>query len=385
VAKFRPVNRRDAPFRLRHGWCSEACKAAAKAAVSHFGTARDEDVSESANTSPAIRGGDDAAPPHADIELVVCVPTFRRPEMLRQLLQSLAVQLTTRRFTVAVAENDAVGRQGLPVALSFLKAGALKGVCAIEPEEGNCSAINAAFGTARERFPSAEYFLMIDDDEMASVNWLERMAAAADATGADIVGGPVIQKFPAGTPPALARHPAFKPAYARSGPVPQIYGSGNCLIRRRVFDGLDNPRFDPEFNFTGGGDSDFFTRARRAGFKFHWAQDALVSETVPHHRTQLAWLARRGRCIGAGNYRTDRKFAATPMQRVLLLAKSVAVIPLSFVRAIGFLARGDFRSALHPLNLALGRALATVGVQPRQYGPAQKRSRPLQLQRDAAS
>ena len=28
-----------------------------------------------------------------------------------------------------------------------------------------------------------------------------------------------------------------------------IYGSGNCLIRRRVFDGLADPRFDPQFNF----------------------------------------------------------------------------------------------------------------------------------------
>ena len=33
---------------------------------------------------------------------------------------------------------------------------------------------------------------MIDDDEIASLNWVERMVRAAEATGADVVGGPVL-------------------------------------------------------------------------------------------------------------------------------------------------------------------------------------------------
>ena len=57
------------------------------------------------NTSPVLRAGDGAAP----VEIVVCIPTFRRPELLRQTLHSLAAQLTARIFAVVVAENDAAG------------------------------------------------------------------------------------------------------------------------------------------------------------------------------------------------------------------------------------------------------------------------------------
>ena len=36
---------------------------------------------------------------------------------------------------------------------------------------------------------------MIDDDEIASPDWLEQMVGAAEATGADVVGGPVFPNF----------------------------------------------------------------------------------------------------------------------------------------------------------------------------------------------
>ena len=73
----------------------------------------------------------------------------------------------------------------------FLAAGKFPGLCVVEPRQGNCHAINAAFETALEMFPAATSFLMIDDDEIASEDWLERMVSAAETTGADIVGGPV--------------------------------------------------------------------------------------------------------------------------------------------------------------------------------------------------
>jgi hypothetical protein len=41
------------------------------------------------------------------IEIVVCIPSFRRPRQLRATLQSLADQRTGRRFAVVVVENDA--------------------------------------------------------------------------------------------------------------------------------------------------------------------------------------------------------------------------------------------------------------------------------------
>jgi hypothetical protein len=102
------------------------------------------------------------------IGIVVCIPCFRRPQHLRLTLESLADQRTDRRFAVVIIENDASGCESVPVATEFLASGKLAGLCVVEPRQGNCHAINAAFETALAVFPAASHFLMIDDDEIAS-------------------------------------------------------------------------------------------------------------------------------------------------------------------------------------------------------------------------
>jgi len=302
------------------------------------------------------------------IGIVVCIPCFRRPQHLRLTLESLADQRTDRRFAVVIVENDASACQSVPVATEFLASGKFPGLCVVEPRQGNCHAINAAFETALTTFPRASHFLMIDDDEIASKDWLELMLRAAEATGADLVGGPVLPNFDDDMKRGLRHHPAFRPAYDKSGPVPVIYGCGNCLITRPVFARLGQPAFDLRFNFLGGGDVDFFVRCRRAGMKFHWAADAVITETVPQSRTKSGWLALRGLRIGAINYHVQRKGAQTPWSRARLLAKMLAMLPLSLLRAgLLFLGKHGAADALHPVIVAAGSALAAIGIEPQPY------------------
>jgi len=300
--------------------------------------------------------------------IVVCVPCFRRPEHLRQTLQSLAGQRTDRRFAVVMVENDASACGSAPVASEFLRDEKFAGLCVVEPRQGNCQAINAAFETAQSLFPGAVHFLMIDDDEIASPTWLELMVRAAEATGADVVGGPVMQRFDDETKRGLQRHPAFRPAYDASGPVPIIYGCGNCLIKRSVFEKLGSPAFDLRFNFLGGGDVDFFTRCRRAGTKFLWMAEAVIYETVPEARTRPSWIALRGLRIGAINYHVQRKVAQTPWLRARLAAKVLALLPLSLFRAARlFVTERKPLIAVHPMIVAAGGLLAAVGIEPQPY------------------
>lgn len=311
-----------------------------------------------------------AASPSLDLSIgiVVCIPCFRRPHHLRLTLELLVNQRTRRRFAVVVVENDAAACESAAVAAEFLAAGRLSGLCVTEPRQGNCHAINAAFDTALATFPDAVHFLMIDDDELASPDWLERMVRTAETTGAGVVGGPVLQKFGDDRKRGLRRHPAFRPAYDKSGPVPIIYGCGNCLITRGVFERLGTPAFDLRFNFLGGGDVDFFTRCRREGTRFFWVAEAVIVETVPDNRTEPGWLALRGLRIGAINYRVERKAARTPWLRARLLAKMLAKLPLSLVRAGALLLREhQVMIALHPIIVAAGSALAAIGIEPQPY------------------
>jgi glycosyltransferase involved in cell wall biosynthesis len=304
----------------------------------------------------------------APVEAVVCIPTFRRPEHLRKTLQSLLAQRTQRGFAVVVVENDAAANEGARVAAQFLQGGSLRGLCLVEARQGNCYAINAAFETALAAFPQADHFLMIDDDELASPDWLELMVGAARTSGAEIVGGPVWPVFNDAAKQDLERHPAFRPADYATGPVPIIYGSGNCLITRGAFARLGTPAFDLRFNFLGGCDVDFFTRSQRAGMNFHWVAEAAISETVPDSRTDPRWLAIRALRIGAINYHVQRKTAGTLFSRMKLLAKVLALMPLSLVRAVR-LAHTEHRAliALHPMMVAAGGALAVFGIEPRPY------------------
>jgi GT2 family glycosyltransferase len=302
------------------------------------------------------------------IETVVCVPCFRRPDHLRKTLQSLIEQRTDRRFAVVMVENDASACGSVPVANEFLRSGKLAGLCVVEPRQGNCQAINAAFEMAQAIFSNATDFLMIDDDEIASPDWLERMVKAAEETGADLVGGPVLQLFNDDAKRGLRRHPAFRPAYDTSGPVPIIYGCGNCLIRRSVFEKLGNPAFDLRFNFLGGGDVDFFSRCRRIGMTFYWVADAVIVETVPDVRTRPSWIALRGLRIGAINYRVQRKVAQTRWSRMRLAAKVMTLLPLSVFRAFHlFLTEWKPLIALHPMIVAAGGLLAAFGIEPQPY------------------
>jgi GT2 family glycosyltransferase len=302
------------------------------------------------------------------VATVVCIPAFRRPKHLRATLESLATQRCDRPFAVIVVDNDAMASESVPVVREFLDAVRLQGLCLVEPQQGNCHAINAAFETALATFPNARHFLMIDDDEIASPDWLTLMVRTAESTGAEVVGGPVWPVFDEANKQTLERHPAFKPAYEVSGAVPMIYGCGNCLVARSVFERLGTPAFDLRFNFLGGGDVDFFTRCRRAGMRFHWVAEAVITETVPEARSRPGWLALRGLRIGAINYHVQRKVARTPLARAKLFAKVLALMPLSLLRAAR-LAAIEHKAliALHPIIVAVGGALAVIGIEPHQY------------------
>lgn len=304
----------------------------------------------------------------SSIAIVVCIPCYRRPQHLRQTLESLVNQRTTRRFALVMVENDALRSESVPVATEFLAANKRPGLCVVEPRQGNCHAINAAFETALATFPSASSFLMIDDDEIASPDWLEQMIAVAETTGADIVGGPVLPHFDDRLKRGLRRHPAFAPAYHTTGPVPLIYGSGNCLIRRSVFERVGLPAFDLRFNFLGGGDTDFFHRCRRLGMRFHWVAEAKISETVPPDRTKLSWLIARGLRIGAINYHVQRKATPTLWLRTRLTLKVLAALPYSLVRAArAVLTERERTIAMHPMTVAVGSVLAAIGIEPQPY------------------
>lgn len=302
------------------------------------------------------------------VESVVCVPTFRRPEMLEATLRSLAAQEGGHDAAVVVIENEGGERAGAARAAALLAAGLFKGIVLVEPRQGNCKAYNAGWRCALTRFPALKQVLGIDDDEIAEPRWLDAFLRAAGETPAELFGGSVTPAFEDASRAWLAAHPVFRSHYAASGPIPLLYSSANYLIRREVLERLGFPFLDEAFDFTGGGDSDFFSRAKAAGFRFWWVQEAAQRETMPARRTQFDWIHARALRNGAISAAIERRRHPGMAGRLRVLAKSLALLAAAPPRGLALgLRTGSFLIGLYHAQVAAGRLLSEFGVGNEQY------------------
>ena len=309
------------------------------------------------------------------VDIVVTIPTYKRPDHIVKTLNSVMAQKTTRRFAVIVMENDSDGLEGALVTRPLFENGSVNGTLLIAKRRGNCEAYNAGWQIALERYPNFTHVLIIDDDELASEGWLERMYNAATAYGADIVGGPQTPVFENPVHQDFyQRHPVFSAPYSRSGPVKALYSSGNLLVSRKVLLSIPTPWFDLRFNFMGGGDADLMNRSVAKGFKLAWCHEAPVLETVPERRTQSDWI--RARALRNGVISTlveRRQREAQPFGRVITFARSLSLLAVSPIRAI---LRGAASLSpmigLYQIHVGLGRVLGEFGYSNEQYRNAEK-------------
>jgi GT2 family glycosyltransferase len=309
------------------------------------------------------------------VEVVITVPTFRRPQQILETLASLKAQRTARSFAVITIENDAEKAEGAEAARPLFEHGEIDGLLIVAHERGNCSAYNAGWQTALLQFPSFGYLLIIDDDETADPDWLENMCRCAETLPADIVGGPQMPEFgEAKLQRKWERHPVFAPPFDRTGPVRALYSSGNLLITRNVLARMGPPFLDLRFNFLGGGDSDFLSRSAAAGFRLGWCADGIAREIVPDRRTERDWI--RARSIRNGVISTLvelKKRKDRPLGGLKTLAKSLALLALSPWRGLKLLlATGSLAAAVHPVHVGLGRVMAHFGYAREQYREPEK-------------
>ena len=259
---------------------------------------------------------------------VIAIPTFRRPQQLRHLLQAVARLDGLEDVSLLVADNDA-GGEGAAVAAAMAKDFPIPvGVIRV-PEPGLCHVRNAIVAHALAD-PEMQHLAMIDDDEWPEPQWLAALLAVQQRTGAAVVGGPVIPVFPDGAPDWAEQTLVFRSEQRPEGPADMLYASNNLLVTRAALEALGAPWFDPAFNRSGGEDLDFLTRLKALGFGFGWAPAARVSEWVGAERARKAWVLRRMWRIGVTDTKVARKSASRPalaLRALALLGLRTAALP----------------------------------------------------------
>ena len=309
-----------------------------------------------------------------EMDVVVIIPTFKRPDHLLQTLVSVRDQKTSRPYAVIVMDNHAEGLEGVGASKPWFEKGDITGLLIIAHDRGNCNAYNAGFLTALKVFANAQSVLVIDDDEVADPNWLENMCATRERFKTDIVGGPQRPVFAKPEHQHFANHPVFSPHYTKTDVVPILYSSGNMLVGRHVLEAHGYPFLDLKFNFMGGGDADFLDRSVRKGFTLSWCNEAPVFETVPERRTEADWIRARSLRNGVISTLVEKKMRAMePFGGLRTFAKSLGLLAASPFRAVLKAARtGSVSIGLYPVYIGVGRVLAEFGYSNEQYRNPEK-------------
>lgn len=227
----------------------------------------------------------------------VCVATYKRPELLAGLLDSLFRQdLDGIRMRVIVVDNDK-HESARPVVEGFQKSSPAELVYELEPLQSISLARNRALRHVR-----ADYIAFVDDDEIVLREWLSALLETMEGHQADAVFGPVFKILPQDAPAWAKKSRAFKCYRRPTGQSLLSGGTCNALVRRIAL-GSPPQEFDPVFGLTGGEDSDFFFRLHLSGKKLVWCDEAVVHERIPIERLTLKWVCQRGFRGGQSFYR----------------------------------------------------------------------------------
>ena len=284
----------------------------------------------------------------------VCICTYKRPQLLKRLLDDLVTQDTNGLFTysIVVADNDQL-RSAEALLSDFAANSNIAVKYCVEPQQSIALARNKAVQNA-----TGDYIAFIDDDEFPVRHWLRALFAACDKYGVDGVLGPVKPLFEDGVPRWIVKGRFYdRPCY-QTGFV-LAHGqtrTGNVLLKEHLLRDTNSP-FRPEFR--AGEDVDFFRRAIEQGRVFIWCNEAVVYEAVPPSRWKRMYLLRKALLRGASA-------ALRPTVGVLDITKSVVAVPI-YGLALPFavlLGQHRFMDLLVRLCDHLGKLLALLGINP---------------------
>jgi succinoglycan biosynthesis protein ExoM len=222
------------------------------------------------------------------MRLTVAIPTYRRPDMLGECLDSLLPQLEDR-VEILVVDNDPAASARAQVERYAHPAVRY----AHEARPGVVQARNRAVSDSR-----GAYLAFIDDDEIARPGWVAALLRHVDM-GLAASFGMVVPKYLGTVAPGLQT--LLDDLYTRDLKRPSDadisdnwihVGTGNSLFRKDVCFIAPDP-FAAQLNGTGGEDVWLVKSLVERGIRIHWNPAAVVEEQIPPDRSTLHYVRER--------------------------------------------------------------------------------------------
>jgi hypothetical protein len=303
------------------------------------------------------------------IRVAISLPTFRRPDHLVMTLNSLEAQAFGPRWPSSSWTMTPTGSRVRTPPRNGYETHP-EGLVIVAHQRGNCHAYNAGWETALAEFPRLTHIAVIDDDELAGPGWLDRgcskppkhrSGSGGRATGAGVCrSGARCAGAASGFPARITRD--------RTGSDP-LFVRQRADLAQGARHAMPHPFLDPAFNFIGGGDSDFYRRAKAAGFSFAWCAEAVVMETLPSRRAEFSWLnarSLRNGAISAIHRETSNPGLAGRLRTARQITGPSCRLALARCAALGF-QTGSAVIGLYHIQVAAGRLMAEFGLVNEQY------------------
>jgi len=284
----------------------------------------------------------------------VCICTYKRPQLLKRLLDELANQETNGPFTysIVVVDNDH-SQSAKDTVLDFADTSNVPTTYCVEPRQSIALARNKAIENAR-----GDFIAFIDDDEFPSKHWLLTLFKACNKYEVNGVLGPVKPHFDEQPPKWIVKGKFYeRPTYPTGLVIDWRKGrTGNVLLKKGILAAGEQP-FSPEFR--AGSDQDFFRRMIEKGHLFIWCNEAVAYEVVPPIRWKRTFMLRSALLKGSMEPMTATFGARDIVKSVIAVPAYTAALPFAII-----LGQHRFMNLLVRLFDHLGTLLACSGMNP---------------------
>lgn len=239
------------------------------------------------------------------MKVSIIMATYNRNDLLIQTLQGLADMDTTGLDWEVILVDNAGNDETARISATFSASFPVKFL--VEKAPGKNNALTTALSHAK-----GDLFIFTDDDVVPDPAWVKVLVDAADRwKAADLFGGRILPKYPAGMTAPTIDDPVFlRVAYVIADwdlpegeyPAGKIWGP-NMMVRRRVFDqGL---RFNRDIGPTGssyvmGSETEFLERASDAGHTAVYVPSAIVFHQIRPEQLTHSWIRGRAFRVGRG-------------------------------------------------------------------------------------
>jgi succinoglycan biosynthesis protein ExoM len=211
----------------------------------------------------------------------------------------------------------------------------------------------------------AEWVAMTDDDCEPAPQWLSAYVDVQRRTGANALTGPLVMRFPEGSPQWLVDEPFAlgENDLHEDGEAMAVAQTHNSMISAAWLREHPEIRFEPALGRLGGEDMVFYRRNVAAGMRINYARDAVVYEVVGPERSTLRHQLRQQYWLGNSEYVTNTESGGATRRRMVLRGgrRLVQAVPRPFLR----LARRElpqWRWTLAVVLRSLGTLAGALGV-----------------------